>query len=546
MGDGELVWLARTGDAAAFRLLVERHRAMALARAARLGAGPGDADDIVQESFLQAFTALGRLRDPDRFGAWLGGIVVNVHRAAARRPAVVLLGEWPEDLHPASADGVPSAEELDRAEAVRAAVARLPAGQRRAVELYYYADVPAAQIAASPGAAKASLHKARRRLREHITANRPDLVPVLSRRTPMTTVRIAAVQPHVDTRLDGTTVIGHVLVVLADDPGQRAMGLWLRSRQGMPLWRVVRAGSGEPPRPPHGPQAGGLVVREFTPEDLAVRLLGAAGGAVTGVDIDELGPAVLAAQVAVTSPAGTQQVTADPGSALALAAGLAVPVRVADALMDRLAVPVTGDDLLGPFTRRTPARPGGPRFEPVNLTFASGLDGWTIGGDSRCEVTGSHWDDYTVTAEDGAAILSAAVPHPYGSVFVGQEFLASNYLGSTLTVRGEIRAQDVTDHAVLSLRVVCKAEEHGERHDSPAAPGPIRGPVLERLPPGLPGPIITGSHDWTSYEVAAPVPARAYQVEFDLTFTGPGQVALRNVTLTRAPGQAAGSAPGQS
>jgi RNA polymerase sigma factor (sigma-70 family) len=85
IGDGDLVRLARAGDAAAFRLLVERHRAMARACAARLCASPGDVDDIVQESFLQAFVALDRLRDPDRFGAWLAGIVRNVHHAAARR-----------------------------------------------------------------------------------------------------------------------------------------------------------------------------------------------------------------------------------------------------------------------------------------------------------------------------------------------------------------------------------------------------------------------------------------------------------------------------
>jgi DNA-directed RNA polymerase specialized sigma24 family protein len=63
IGDGDLVRLARTGDAAASRLLVERHSAMARARAARLGAHPDDVDDIVQEAFLQAFTALDRLRD---------------------------------------------------------------------------------------------------------------------------------------------------------------------------------------------------------------------------------------------------------------------------------------------------------------------------------------------------------------------------------------------------------------------------------------------------------------------------------------------------
>ena len=94
---------------------------------------------------------------------------------------------------------------------------------------------------------------------------------------------------------------------------------------------------------------GDLPVREFTAADLASGLLGAAGAAVTGVDIDELGPDVLAAQIGVAGPAGPRQVTAPPGSALALAAALEVPVRVADALMDRLAVPVTGDDLAGPF-----------------------------------------------------------------------------------------------------------------------------------------------------------------------------------------------------
>jgi RNA polymerase sigma-70 factor, ECF subfamily len=535
IGDGDLVRLARTGDAAAFRLLVERHRAMALARAARLGARGGDADDIVQEAFLQAFTALNRLRDPDRFGAWLAGIVVNVHRAAARRPPVILLGDWPEDLHPASADGLPSAEDLDRAEALRAAVAGLPAGQRRAVEVYYYADLPAAQIAPSPGAAKASLHKARRRLREHITTHRPDLIPVLSRRTPMTTVRIAGAQPHFDTTLVGTTAMRHILVVLADDPSHRAMGLWLRSRQGMPLWLALRAGAADPSRPSHGLPAGALSVREFTPGGLAIRLLSAADGAVTGVDVDELGPNVLAAQVAVTSPAGTQQVTADLGSALALAAGLGVPVRVADALMDRLAVPVTDDDLFGPFERRTPARPGGPRSEPRNLAFTGGHDDWTIGGSSRAEVTGSHWDDYTVTAADGAATLSATVPQPYGNVFLGQEFLAAGYIGTTLTLRAEVRAQDVADHAELSLHIVGKPEDPGEDEDEHAAAG-HHPPSVQRVRRDQQrhGHTITGSQDWTSYEITAQVPAHAEQVDFDLTLTGPGRVGLRNVKLTRA------------
>ena len=462
-----------------------------------------------------------------------------MHRAATRRPPPLLLADWPEDLHPASVEGLPSAEDLDRAEALGAAVAGLPPGQRRAVELYYYAGLPVAEIAASPGAAKASLHKARGRLREHITTHRPDLIPVLSRRTPMTTVRIACAQPHRGTTPDGSMAIAHILVVLADDAGHRAMGLWLRTRQGLALWRVMEQAGREDLAEGQaeglaeglaGGLAGGLAAgdrpyREFTPEGLAVRLLGAADGTVTEVDIDELGPGVLAAQVGVAGPAGTRQVTADPGSALALAAALEVPVRVAGALMDRLAVPVSGDDLLGPFTRRTPAGPAGPGSGPQNLDFTDGLNGWITSGSSRAEVTGSHWDDYTVTAAAGTATLAAVVPHPYGDVFLGQEFLADDDHGTTVTLRAEIRARDVAGHGELSLYIVDKPED-------PPAPGPIPQAIHRARQEHH--RTITGSQDWTSYALTAPVPASAEAVEFDLTLTGPGQIELRNVTLTRA------------
>jgi Sigma-70 region 2/Domain of unknown function (DUF151) len=379
--------------------------------AARLCAHRDDVDDVVQEAFLQALAGLGRLRDPDRFGAWLAGIIRNISRAAARQAPLMLLADWPEDLHPASAQGLPSAEDLDRAEVVRAAVAGLPGGQRRA--------------------------------------------------------------------------------------------------------------------PP-----GDLPVREFTPEDLASRLLGAAGAAVTGVTIDELGPGVLAAQIKVAGPAGTRQVTAPPGSALALAAALDVPVGVADALMDRLAVPVTGDDLLGPFANRSPAPPPAPRSGPRNLAFADGLDGWTVGGSSRAEVTGAHWDDYTVSAADGAATLAAAVPQPYGDVFLRQSWTAGDYRGATVTLRAEVRAQDVAGHAELSLFIITKTEGRGPEGAAHAASGLQRVHVQRGRTDS--GQTITGSRDWTRYEIAAQVPADAEDMGCELTLAGPGRAGLRAVELTRS------------
>jgi len=239
--DADLVRLAREGDPVAFRLLVERYQPMVRARAGRLCANPSDVDDVVQESFLRAFIALDQLRDPDRFAGWLAGVVLNVCRGLRRRQQLTLVPDWPEPLHPAAADGLPSAEDLDRAEALGAAVADLPAGQRRAVTLHYYAGLPPAQIAEPAGAARVSLHRARLRLRAYLTKHRPDLVPVASGRTSMITVRIARVERRVPSGPLPDDVPTDV-VMLADEAGGRELPIWLLAQDGDRL--------AEPPRWP--------------------------------------------------------------------------------------------------------------------------------------------------------------------------------------------------------------------------------------------------------------------------------------------------------
>jgi RNA polymerase sigma-70 factor (ECF subfamily) len=351
--DGDLVRLARDGDPAAFRLLVERHRPMARARAARLCPQPDDAADAVQDAFLQAFLALDRLRDPDRFAGWLGGIVANVCRAQRRRPPLTLLGDWPEHLHPASAGTQPSAEDLDRADVLGRAVAGLPPGQRHAVTAFYYADQPAGQIAATAGAAKASLHKARRRLREYITAHRPDLIPATSRRIPMTAVRIAHADPWPGRTPDGGMEIRHVLVILADDAGHRALPVRLPPEQ---LWRQLSR-----PDDFHEEDSMG----DDHAEEMTGRLLQAAGVTLTGVTVTDLGPGVTVTRMGIAGPGGTRPVTASLADGLTLAVITGAPLAVDDPVMDRLARPVTGPDLLSQFrSQQTPSRSLSREFEP--------------------------------------------------------------------------------------------------------------------------------------------------------------------------------------
>jgi len=502
--DGDLVRLARDGDPAAFRLLVERHLPMTRARAARLCPQPGDADDAVQDAFLQAFIALDRLRDPDRFAGWLGGILTNVCRAQRRRAPLTLLGDWPENLHPASAHGLPSAEDLDRADALGRAVADLPPGQRQAVTRFYYADQPASQIAGTPGAAKASLHKARRRLREYITAHRPDLIPANSGRTPMTAVRIAHADPWPGRRPDGGMSVYEVLVVPADtvpadDGGHRVLPIRLPGDDGR-FWRLLAR-----------PEDRDEVLPGDDAEEMTGRLLDAAGITVTAVTVTELGPGVTATRVDIAAPGGTRQVTTRLADGLALAVITGAPLAVDGPVMDRLAEPVTGPDLLSPFRSRTQVDlESGPRFEPRNLAFTDGLRGWRLAGPHPREVSGL---DYSCTTEDGRAILTAAVPEPAAFAFLNQEIYAEDYYDRTVTFRGDLRTTDVADRAGLVLRVTSNR------------PAPRQPPGQD---PANHFALATGTGDWTRHEVTAQIPPDANYIFFGVFLTGRGQIELRN------------------
>jgi RNA polymerase sigma-70 factor (ECF subfamily) len=486
--DGDLVRLARDGDPAAFRLLVERHRPMARARAARLCPQPDDADDAVQDAFLQAFIALDRLREPDRFAGWLGGIVANVCRAQRRRAPLTLLGDWPENLQPASDGSLPSAEDLDRADVLSRAVAGLPPGQRQAVTQYYYADRPAGQVGATPGAAKASLHKARRRLREYITAHRPDLIPAVSRRIPMTAVRIAHAGPWPGRTPDGRTAIDHVLVILADTVpdkhgGHRALPVRL-PRHDARFWVLLAR-----------PEDRGEERLDDQREETAGRLLQAAGVTLTGVTVTDLGPGVTATRIGIAGPGGSGPVTASLADGLTLAVIAGAPLAVDDPVMDRLARPVTGPDLLSQLRgEETSPRDLRRRFEPRNLAFTDGLDHWQLGGTFLRRGTGF---DYSATTEDGRAILAAAGPEPAGFAFLAQEIDADDYRSRTVTFRGELRTAKGDGRAGLALRVArlsrsvppqAASPDHGEDPQpatSPPPPGPARGPSM-RSPPRSP------------------------------------------------------------
>jgi hypothetical protein len=110
------------------------------------------------------------------------------------------------------------------------------------------------------------------------------------------------------------------------------------------------------------------------------------------------------------------------------------PIRVADPVMDRLAALAgSGAGRSAPVSQ--PGRDHGrPRYEPRNLVFGAGLDGWMFDGSLSKHASEAHWNDYSFVAE-GVEVIRSAVARPAGFAMLRQVIFADDYRGATVTFR---------------------------------------------------------------------------------------------------------------
>jgi RNA polymerase sigma-70 factor (ECF subfamily) len=174
----------RTARAAAFADLVDRRALDSAYRYATLMLGDrGDAEDATHDAAVMAWRHFGDLRDPDRFDAWFGRILVNACRdrlRARRRSPLSLDGGGPsgEDAAPTGIDRLYAPDQADaivRRDALATAIRALSPDHREVVVLRYYSDLTVDQIAArtgtSSGTVKSRLHYALRYLRSAVEPN---------------------------------------------------------------------------------------------------------------------------------------------------------------------------------------------------------------------------------------------------------------------------------------------------------------------------------------------------------------------------------------
>ncbi|MBI1930084.1 RNA polymerase sigma factor, partial [Candidatus Poribacteria bacterium] len=83
--DAMLVNLTLQGDQNAFARLMERHRPGLLNLALSQVGNLSEAEDIIQEAFIQAYQHLATLQDRDKFPGWMYRIARNLCYAALRK-----------------------------------------------------------------------------------------------------------------------------------------------------------------------------------------------------------------------------------------------------------------------------------------------------------------------------------------------------------------------------------------------------------------------------------------------------------------------------
>ena len=176
--EADAIRLAQAGDANAFEFLYRLHGRRVYALCLRMLNNPSDAEDLMQEAFLQLFRKIGTFRGESAFSTWLHRMTVNVVLMRLRKK-VLPVSSLEETTDPDEETGGPRKDiggpdlglsgAVDRVNLQRC-VEKLPPGYRTVFVLHdvqgYEHNEIADIMGCSVGNSKSQLHKARTRLRE--------------------------------------------------------------------------------------------------------------------------------------------------------------------------------------------------------------------------------------------------------------------------------------------------------------------------------------------------------------------------------------------
>jgi RNA polymerase sigma-70 factor (ECF subfamily) len=171
--DRDLVEQAQRGDREAFGILARSRGDVLFGIARRILRDVDLAEDAVQQTLVIAWRELPRLRDPDRFDAWLQRTLVHACYAESRRRRA-----WRSMVRILPVDGPAGPDAIggfiDRDEVERG-FRRLPPEQRAILVLHHYRGLGLNEIGEvldiPAGTARSRLHYAHRAMRALLEAD---------------------------------------------------------------------------------------------------------------------------------------------------------------------------------------------------------------------------------------------------------------------------------------------------------------------------------------------------------------------------------------
>lgn len=143
------------GDREAFEMIIRTHSRTLFAIAYGILQNREEAEDAVQDALIKAWKSLWRVRDPEKFPAWLATIArYRAHDLLRKRRTVPLEEQVKEISADGSGDGFPDS---DRRQQLQSAMAMLPELHRSAIALRYFENMDYATIEQTLGLSNGAL-----------------------------------------------------------------------------------------------------------------------------------------------------------------------------------------------------------------------------------------------------------------------------------------------------------------------------------------------------------------------------------------------------
>ncbi|SFN85119.1 RNA polymerase sigma-70 factor, ECF subfamily [Cohaesibacter marisflavi] len=184
LSDDELLGLIALGQEEAFQALVERHVDRGYAVAYRILQDGPEAEDVLQDAFLQVWTRRGNWKaGRAKFSTWLFKVVTNRCIDLLRKNRTSAMDELP-DLKDDSSNQSAILEMQEAIDLLEGAVAQLPDQQRIAIVFSYNESMSNSEIAeimeTSVSAVESLLKRGRQKLRQILKAHSSDILSLFT------------------------------------------------------------------------------------------------------------------------------------------------------------------------------------------------------------------------------------------------------------------------------------------------------------------------------------------------------------------------------